>query len=145
AIKDPELRRKVTPRDEVGCKRIMLTDDWYPTLTKPNVSLVDDRIEAILPHAIKTAGQTREADVLVLATGFDAHEFVAPMEIEGTEEAAVAFDQDLRAALAKTVWHSGCTNWYVDEHGNDPSQWPWSWSEYRRRTERLDPKAYVLA
>ena len=41
AISDPELRRKVTPTDEVGCKRIMLTDDWYPTLTKPNVELVD--------------------------------------------------------------------------------------------------------
>src|SRR4051812_44782623 len=42
-IKDPELRRKVTPADEVGCKRIMLTDDWYPTLTKPNVELITDR------------------------------------------------------------------------------------------------------
>ena len=43
AIDDPELRRKVTPTDEIGCKRIMLTDDWYPTLTKPNVELVTDR------------------------------------------------------------------------------------------------------
>ena len=43
AIEDPELRRKVTPTDEIGCKRIMLTDDWYPTLTKPNVELVTDR------------------------------------------------------------------------------------------------------
>ena len=41
AIADPELRRKVTPTDEFGCKRIMLTDDWYPTLTEPNVELVD--------------------------------------------------------------------------------------------------------
>ena len=37
-IKDPELRRRVTPRDEVGCKRIMLTDDWYPTLTRRTTS-----------------------------------------------------------------------------------------------------------
>ena len=43
AIADPELRRKVTPTDEIGCKRIMLTDEWYPTLTKPNVELVADR------------------------------------------------------------------------------------------------------
>ena len=40
AIADPELRRKVTPTDEFGCKRIMLTDEWYPTLTEPNVELV---------------------------------------------------------------------------------------------------------
>ena len=44
AIQDPELRRKVMPTDEVGCKRVMLTDDWYPTLTKPNVDLVTERV-----------------------------------------------------------------------------------------------------
>jgi cation diffusion facilitator CzcD-associated flavoprotein CzcO len=42
ATTDPELRRKVTPTDEIGCKRAMLTDDWYPILTRPNVSLVTD-------------------------------------------------------------------------------------------------------
>ncbi len=46
AITDPELRHKVTPRDEIGCKRVMLTDDWYPALTQPNVELVSDRIES---------------------------------------------------------------------------------------------------
>src|SRR4051812_3346664 len=49
AIKDPALRRVLTPTDEVGCKRIMLTDDFYPALTRPDVSLVTDRIEAITP------------------------------------------------------------------------------------------------
>jgi hypothetical protein len=53
AIKDPELRRKVTPTDEVGCKRLMLTDDWYPALTEPNVELVTDRIEEITPSGIQ--------------------------------------------------------------------------------------------
>ncbi len=47
AISDPELRRKVTPSDEFGCKRIMLTDEWYPTLTEPNVELVAERIDAV--------------------------------------------------------------------------------------------------
>jgi len=215
-IKDPELRRKVTPSDELGCKRIMLTDDWYPTLTKPNVDLVTDRIAAIEPGGIRTAdGAERPADVIVLATGFRSHDFVAPMEIVGEggrtlaeawqpapraylgmsvpdfpnlfllygpntnggagsviytneagvrhviavleeleranatrievrPEAADAFDGELRAALAGTVWHSGCTNWYVDENGNDPNQWPWGWTTYRRRTERLEPGAYEV-
>jgi cation diffusion facilitator CzcD-associated flavoprotein CzcO len=49
AIKDPELRRKVTPNDEIGCKRVMLTDDWYPSLTKPNVELVTVRIVELTP------------------------------------------------------------------------------------------------
>ena len=49
AISDPALRRKVTPRDQLGCKRIMLTDDWYPTLARPDVELVTDAIETITP------------------------------------------------------------------------------------------------
>ena len=36
-------------------------------------------------------------------------------------------------------------NWYVDEHGIDPNQWPWVWSTYRRRTAKVDPAAYELA
>jgi hypothetical protein len=65
--------------------------------------------------------------------------------IEVRREAADAFDRELRAALNETVWHSGCTNWYVDEKGNDLSNWPWTWSAYRRRTERLAPGAYELS
>jgi cation diffusion facilitator CzcD-associated flavoprotein CzcO len=216
-IMDPELRRKVTPSDELGCKRLMLTDDWYPTLAKPNVELVTDRIAEVTPGGIRTEdGRERAADVLILATGFKSHGFVAPMEVLGADghtlweewatvpraylglsvpgfpnmfllygpntnggtgsviytieagmghviaalgeleradarrievrcQTADAFDRELRAALAESVWHTGCTNWYVDEHGNDPSQWPWLWSTYRRRTERIEPGAYDLS
>jgi cation diffusion facilitator CzcD-associated flavoprotein CzcO len=217
AISDPELRAKVTPRDEVGCKRVMLTDDWYPTLTRDNVELVTDAIAEVTPHGVRTSdGTERAADVIVFATGFKSHGFVAPMGITGAHgrtlehewgerpraylglsvagfpnmfllygpntnggtgsviatieagathviaalralersrarqisikrAAADAFDRELRAALAHTVWHTGCTNWYVDEHGNDPNQWPWLWSTYRRRATRLDPGAYELS
>ena len=216
AIEDPELIAKVTPSDEVGCKRLMLTDEWYPTLTKPNVELVTDPIAEITTDSVRTAdGTERPTDVLVLATGFDSHAFVAPMAVSGVggldlaevwtptaraylglsvpgfpnmfllygpntnggtgsviytieagmthviealreldrrgarrveveRSAADAFDAELRSALAGTVWHSGCTNWYVDEDGNDPSQWPWLWSTYRRRTRRLPPGAYAF-
>jgi hypothetical protein len=65
--------------------------------------------------------------------------------IEVKPETAESFDRELRAALAKTVWHSGCSNWYVDENGNDPSNWPWVWSTYRRRTQQLEPGAYALS
>ena len=64
--------------------------------------------------------------------------------IEVNRGAAESFDRELRRRLAGTVWHSGCTNWYVDENGNDPSQWPWLWSTYRRRTASLEPGAYAL-
>jgi cation diffusion facilitator CzcD-associated flavoprotein CzcO len=217
AISDPELRRRVTPTYEFGCKRIMLTDDWYPTLTCDNVELVSERIERVTPGGIRDAsGVERQADAIILATGFASHDFVAPMEIAGREgrsleeawaevaraylgttvpgfpnmfllygpntnggsgsvvntlecgighllsalremeasgssrievrrEAAEDFDRELRVALAGTVWQSGCSNWYVDENGNDPNNWPWTWSAYRRRTERLAPGAYELS
>jgi cation diffusion facilitator CzcD-associated flavoprotein CzcO len=215
-IKDPGLRRKVTPTDEIGCKRIMLTDEWYPTLIKPNVELVTDPIAEVTAGSLRLEnGSERPADVLVLATGFKTHGFVAPMEIVGvgghtlaeewaevaraylgmsvpgfpnmfmlygpntnggtgsviyTIEAGVShviaalrelertdtqrievrrrtaeeFNRELRLALAESVWHTGCTSWYVDERGNDPSQWPWLWSRYRRRTAQITPGAYEL-
>lgn len=65
--------------------------------------------------------------------------------IEVSRAAAADFDRDLRAALAGTVWQSGCSNWYVDENGNDPNNWPWTWTAYRRRTRELAPGAYELA
>ena len=60
-IEDPELLRKVTPADEVGCKRIMLTDEWYPTLTKPNVEVVAERIAEVTPGGVRagTASSAR--------------------------------------------------------------------------------------
>ena len=67
AIEDPELRRKVMPSDEFGCKRMMLTDEWYPTLTQPNVELVTERIAEVTPGGVRdAAGVERPADVLVL-------------------------------------------------------------------------------
>jgi hypothetical protein len=64
--------------------------------------------------------------------------------IEVRRETAAAFDGELRAALKETVWHTGCTSWYVDENGNDPNQWPWLWSTYRKRTATIAPGAYEL-
>ena len=78
-IKDPELRRKVTPVDEVGCKRIMPTDAWYPTLTRSNVELLTDPITMVTRRGIQTQGGFENAvDVIVFATGFKTHGFVTP-------------------------------------------------------------------
>jgi cation diffusion facilitator CzcD-associated flavoprotein CzcO len=87
---------------------------------------------------------TIEAGVTHVIAALDELARADARAIEVRPEAAEAFDRELRAALAGTVWHSGCTNWYVDEHGNDPNQWPWLWSAYRRRTARIEPGAYEL-
>jgi len=70
-VADPELRAKLTPTYTMGCKRILLSDDFYPALTQPNVELVTDRIRAVQAHGIVTDdGAERAVDTIILATGF---------------------------------------------------------------------------
>jgi cation diffusion facilitator CzcD-associated flavoprotein CzcO len=70
-VADPELRQRLTPDYAVGCKRILISNDFYPALQEPNVELVTDAIREIRPHSVVTAdGCEREVDVLVFATGF---------------------------------------------------------------------------
>ena len=83
-VPDPTLRERLTPRYPVGCKRILISNDWLPTLSRPNVELVADAIEAVTPAGVRVAGGREiEADALVLGTGFAASEFLAPMTIRG--------------------------------------------------------------
>jgi cation diffusion facilitator CzcD-associated flavoprotein CzcO len=71
AIKDPDLRAKVTPDWQIGCKRILISNDWYPMLAREHVELVTDGIAEVRENAIVTAdGAVREVDAIVLATGF---------------------------------------------------------------------------
>ena len=70
-IKDPELRAKVTPNFDFGCKRVLRSNDYYPALDADNTDLVTDPIAKVTGNAIVTAdGVEREIDVLVVATGF---------------------------------------------------------------------------
>jgi cation diffusion facilitator CzcD-associated flavoprotein CzcO len=74
-VRDPQLRERLTPRFQLGCKRILLSDDWYAALTRPNVDLVTDRIVAATAGGLVTAdgsGRPAEhpADTIVFGTGF---------------------------------------------------------------------------
>lgn len=215
-VRDPELRRKVTPTDDVGCKRTLLTNDWYPTLAQPHVDLVTDRIVSIDPDGPVTEdGVVHGADVIVLGTGFKAQQFVLPMQVAGRDgrtlsdvwngrakahlgttvpgfpnlfvlygpntntgagsivtfleaaidqvvlaatelgrrgggtievraSAAEAFDRECQAALAGTVWATGCASWYVDANGENPNNWPWTASEYQRRLATLSTTDFAF-
>lgn len=71
AISDPALRAAVTPDYTIGCKRILISNDYYPTLAKPNVDLVTEKISEVREHSVVTAdGVEHEADVIILGTGF---------------------------------------------------------------------------
>jgi cation diffusion facilitator CzcD-associated flavoprotein CzcO len=64
--------------------------------------------------------------------------------LEVRPEVLAAFNAELRERLARSVWESGCSNWYVDEHGRDTSNWPGTMTEFRRRAARVDLGAYAL-
>jgi cation diffusion facilitator CzcD-associated flavoprotein CzcO len=72
-VADPVLRATVTPDYTIGCKRILISNDWYPAISRDNVDVITDGIREIKPHSIVTAdGTEREIDVLIFATGFYA-------------------------------------------------------------------------
>jgi cation diffusion facilitator CzcD-associated flavoprotein CzcO len=70
-VPDPELRAKLTPRYRIGCKRTLISNDYYPALGQANVEVVTDSIAAITPRGIVTSdGVEREVDTIILGTGF---------------------------------------------------------------------------
>jgi cation diffusion facilitator CzcD-associated flavoprotein CzcO len=107
-IPDPELRAEVTPRFEIGCKRILISNDWYPTLARDDVDLVTDPITKITGTAVVTAdGVEREVDAIVVATGFYTTEQPIADHITGAEGRTLAevWSEDGMAAYKGTTIH----------------------------------------
>ncbi len=84
-IKDPELKEKLTPDYNLGCTRIPKSDkNYYAAVQLPNAHIVKGQIASIVPDGIVMAdGSKVELDVLVYATGFDAHAYMRPMRVTG--------------------------------------------------------------
>jgi cation diffusion facilitator CzcD-associated flavoprotein CzcO/acetyl esterase/lipase len=212
-VSDPELKRALTPDHVLGCKRVLISPDYYSTLERPNVELVTQGVRELTKSGVVAEdGTERPADVIVLSTGFESTQFLAPMEIRGRggrdlneawreganaylgmtvagfpnlfvmygpntnlgsgsiifqlesqmayvadaierlrrsggqlsvrPEVQQAFDSEMQSRLSTSVWQTGCSNWYVDEHGRNTNNWPGFTLEYRRRTRRLDPADY---
>lgn len=217
-VQDPDLRSRLTPDYPIGCKRILLSDDYFVALNRANVTLVTDRIERFIASGIRTAdgrghGVEYPADVVVYATGFDTQghhleERVigpggrslreawaeAPMAYEGCmvagfpnyhfvtgpntgvgstsiifmieqaakliveciqaagedgliaprEEAMLAYDREIQAALAGTVWATGCSSWYKRADGRITVLYPYDARTYRRRHKKLKISDFEL-
>jgi cation diffusion facilitator CzcD-associated flavoprotein CzcO len=83
-VKDPELRRKLTPDYALGCKRVLVSDQWIDALVRPNVSVVTEPIDHVDASGIATTeARHREFDVIIYGTGFRPTEYLAPMRITG--------------------------------------------------------------
>lgn len=83
-VKDPELRKKLTPTFKFGCKRVLVSSDWYPTMQKEHVHLETNAIECITEKGIRTAdGVEHELDVIIYATGYEVRHTGSPIDAKG--------------------------------------------------------------
>ena len=217
-VPDPELRRRLTPGYQLGCKRIVFSNEWYPAIQEPNVELVGSGVSELRERSIVDGdGVEHEIDTLILATGFKpaelpiaerirgrhgaslaetwdgspeaylgttiagfpnllfmfgpnlntGHSSVVYMlesqiayavdalrtmrlrgaaEFEVRSEVQAAYNEELQAQLAGTVWNTGgCGSWYLDRNGRNSIQWPGFTFDYRRRTRCFDAAAYRMA
>ena len=106
SVPDPALRARLTPPFTLGCKRVLLSNDWYPAVQRPHARLVDDRITGVGPTGVCTVGvdgveTLHEVDVLICATGFAAANAVPAFGVAGREGRTLA----AAWAAGPEAWH----------------------------------------
>lgn len=209
-VPDPALRELLAPDFVLGCKRLLLSNDYYPALGQSNARLVARGVARVTPTGLVDAeGEEHACDAIVWATGFrvtdpPVAELVrgaggetlaerwggSPRAYQGTCVAGfpncfvmvgpntgnghssiltvaeaqadyvaqavsllargtrrievrrgveAAYDEEVQAALAGTVWNAGgCNSYYLDRNGRNSTIYPWTTIELRRRLRRLD-------
>jgi len=80
----PDLWEKLQPTYSIGCKRVLISDDYFPVFLRDNVRLETGKIDRITEKGIVIDGKEEQYDLIVLATGFRTVEFMHPIEITGT-------------------------------------------------------------
>ncbi|MFI5041946.1 MAG: flavin-containing monooxygenase [Acidimicrobiales bacterium] len=113
-VDDPELRRRLTPDYPFGCKRPLISNEWFPAFNRANVELVTEPIEKITPDAIVTGdGRERTVDTVIAATGFDTTRFLSVIDVTGRKGRRIddAWAEGARAYLGITV--SGFPNLFM--------------------------------
>jgi cation diffusion facilitator CzcD-associated flavoprotein CzcO len=90
-IADPDLLTRLTPSYRMGCKRILLSNDYYPALAQPNVSLVTDGIKEVREESVLTSdGTAHHVDTLIFGTGFHVTDFPLARRIFGPDGVGLA-------------------------------------------------------
>ena len=85
-VADEALREKLKPGFQIGCKRILISDDYYPALTRDNVEVINRGVSKITNKAVVDAdGVAHEVDVIIYGTGFAATDFLTPMKVYGRD------------------------------------------------------------
>ncbi|MEE8580733.1 MAG: NAD(P)/FAD-dependent oxidoreductase, partial [Myxococcota bacterium] len=113
-VKDPALRAKLKPNFQFGCKRILISDDFWATFERGNVELVTDPIEEIKRTGIETKNGTfHEVDAIVLATGFALGLATAPFSVTGRDGRTLANAWREGATAYKGMAVAGFPNWFI--------------------------------
>jgi cation diffusion facilitator CzcD-associated flavoprotein CzcO len=101
SIRDPALRAKLTPSYRAGCKRILLSDDFYPAVSQPNVEVVTEPVREVREQGLVLAdGRAVDLDAIVLATGFEVHEYLGGLPVRGRD-----------GATLRERWRDGARAW----------------------------------
>ncbi len=99
-VKDAALRQKLTPNFTIGCKRILMSNNYYQALTQPNAEVITDGIDCVTAKGIKTRdGVEHEVDAIVLATGFMVTNYLSRLSIKGLK------GSDLNTSMAEQREH----------------------------------------
>ena len=113
-VKDAELRRKLTPDFQFGCKRILISDDYWSSFERDNVDLVTDSIQSIERSGLRTQdGALHEVDAIVLATGFKLGLATAPFPVIGLGGRTLDEAWKNGAVAYKGMTVSGFPNWFI--------------------------------
>lgn len=113
-VSSPELRAKLHPKFQFGCKRILVSDDYWATFERENVDLVTEPIEEIVPDGILTRdGIIHAFDAMVLATGFDVGLAKAPFLVLGRGGRSLDTAWGRGAVAYKGMTVSGFPNWFI--------------------------------
>jgi len=113
-VKDPELRAKLTPKFQFGCKRVLVSDDYWPAFERPNVELVTEPISEIVSDGVRTAdGREHPVDAIVLATGFALGLAKAPFPVTGRGGKSLDEAWKNGAVAYKGMTISGFPNWFI--------------------------------
>lgn len=105
-VADPVLREKLTPHYTLGCKRVLLSDDFYPAISQPNVEVVTERIREVQAHSIISEdGREHEIDAIICGTGFHVTDAQLPQCIygHGGQSLAESWQSGPQAYLGTTV------------------------------------------
>jgi cation diffusion facilitator CzcD-associated flavoprotein CzcO len=215
-VEDAALREKLTPQHPFGCKRPLLSNEYYPAFNEKNLELVTDPIERVSEDSIVTSdGKARKVDTLIIATGFSTTKYLSAIDVTGRggqhiEEAwsdgaqaylgittagfpnlfmlygpntnngsiltmiesqvdyalrqieritqerlawidvrpepMARYNEEVQKAIeGVSVWQASCNGYYRSPSGRVVTQWPFSMSEFDRRTNQPDDDAYEVA